>query len=50
MLMSFFNKISDKGRRRSAWTWGRGREGGGGWRGGEMSQTMYAYVNKLIIK
>jgi hypothetical protein len=24
-------------------------EGGGGEQGGEMAQTMYAYVNKLII-
>jgi hypothetical protein len=25
---------------------GRGREDGGGWQGGEMTQTMYAHVNK----
>jgi hypothetical protein len=39
-----FNKISDKGRTGSAWKEGgreRGRE-----TGGEMTQTMYAHVNK----
>jgi hypothetical protein len=29
---------------------GRGREGGGGGQGREMTQTMYAHVNKRIIK
>jgi hypothetical protein len=28
---------------------GRGVEGGEGWQGREMTQTMYAHVNKLII-
>jgi hypothetical protein len=27
----------------------RGKEGRGGGQGGEMTQTMYAYVNKWII-
>jgi GTPase involved in cell partitioning and DNA repair len=29
---------------------GGGGEGGGGGQGGEMTQTMYAHVNKLIKK
>jgi hypothetical protein len=28
----------------------KGREGGGGQKGGEMTQTMYAHVNKTIKK
>jgi hypothetical protein len=51
-LCLLFNKIRDKGRTDSAWKWGRewaGEEGGGG-QGGEMTQTMYAYVNKWVKK
>jgi hypothetical protein len=29
---------------------GVGGDGGGGWQGGEMAQTMYAHVNKFIKK
>jgi hypothetical protein len=40
-LCHFFNKINDKGRTGPAWNGvGRGRQGG------EMTQTMYACVNK----
>jgi hypothetical protein len=36
-----FNKIREKGRTGSAW-----KRGGGQGQGGEMTQTMYAHVNK----
>jgi hypothetical protein len=48
-LCLFFNKISDKGRTGPAWNWvgvESGRKGGEGGQGGEMTQTMYAHVNK----
>jgi hypothetical protein len=49
-LSLFFNKTSDKGRTGPAWNGGR-KEGevGGGGQWGEMTQTMYAHVNKRII-
>jgi hypothetical protein len=49
-LCLFFNKITEKGRTGPAWK-GRGERGEGWGRGhrGEMTQTMYAHVNKLII-
>jgi hypothetical protein len=40
-LYHFFNNISDNGRTGPAWGKGEGRE-----QGGEMTQTMYAHVNK----
>jgi hypothetical protein len=43
-LCLVFNKIRDKGTTGSAWK--GGGEGGGGGQGGEMTQTMYAHVNK----
>jgi hypothetical protein len=47
MLMSFLQQNPDKGRRRPAWNWGRvGGKGRGGEQGGEMTQTVYAHVNK----
>jgi hypothetical protein len=48
-LCLLFNKIGEKGRTGSAWKgggWGK-REGKGG-EGGEMTQTIYAHMNKLI--
>jgi hypothetical protein len=50
-LCLFINKIGEEGRRGSAWK-ARGVRGRGrGWgKGGEMAQTMYAYMNKLIKK
>jgi hypothetical protein len=43
-LYLLFNKIGEKGRTGSAWKReGRGREQGVG---GEMTQTMYAHMNK----
>jgi hypothetical protein len=50
-LSFFFNKTSDKVRTGPAWN-GEGKkgEGGGGGQGGEMTQTMYARVNKRIKK
>jgi hypothetical protein len=50
-LSLFFNKTSDKGR--TGPTWNRGGKGervGEGGKGGEMTQIMYAHVNKKIIK
>jgi hypothetical protein len=50
-LSLFFNKISDKGRTEPAWSWGgKGREDGRGGQGTELTQTMYAHVNKWIKK
>jgi hypothetical protein len=48
-LSLFFNKTSDKGRTGPAWN-GGGKEGedGGGGQEREMTQTMYAHVNKRI--
>jgi hypothetical protein len=50
-LCLFCNKTSDKDRTGPAWN-RRGREERGeeGGRGGEMTQTMYAHMNKRIIK
>jgi hypothetical protein len=46
-LCLFFNKISDKGRMGPAWNLRReGGEGLGERQGGEMTQTIYAHVNK----
>jgi hypothetical protein len=47
MLCLFFNKISGKGRTGSAWK--RGERLGEGGQRGEMTQKMYAHVNKKII-
>jgi hypothetical protein len=50
-LSLFFNKTSDKGRTGPAWnSRGKREESGGGGQRGEMTQTMYARVNKRIIK
>jgi hypothetical protein len=44
-LCLLFNKIGDKGRTGSAWKQGKWEgEGVGGGQGGEMTQTMYAYM------
>jgi hypothetical protein len=46
LLISLFNRTGEKCRTGSAWK-GGGRQGeGGGRAGGEMTQTMYAHVNK----
>jgi hypothetical protein len=46
----FFNKTSDKSRTQPAWNWGRKViEGGERDKGGEMTQIMYAHVNKRVI-
>jgi hypothetical protein len=50
-LCLLFNKIRDKGRTGSAWKRGEEEEQGGRWKqGGEITQTMYAHMNKGIIK
>jgi hypothetical protein len=53
-LCLLFNEIGEKGRTGSAWklggVWGRGGDRVAGCYGGEMTQTMYAHVNKLILK
>jgi hypothetical protein len=47
LLMSSLQQIGEKGRTVSAWKQsGVGEKGRGGWQGGEMTQTVYAYVNK----
>jgi hypothetical protein len=54
-LYSLFNKIRDKGKIISAWyrggKGGRGSRGKGGSGGkwGEMTQTLYAHMNKIKI-
>jgi hypothetical protein len=45
-LSLFFNKISDKGR--TGPDWNRGEKGEERGQRGEMTQTMYAHVNKRI--
>jgi hypothetical protein len=46
-LSLFFNKISDKGRKGPAWNCGgKGGKGGERGQGEEMTQTMYAHMNK----
>jgi hypothetical protein len=54
-LCLLFNKIGEEGRTGSAWKrrdWRGegGSKGGGGGQGGEMAQTVYAHMNKLIKK
>jgi hypothetical protein len=46
-LCLLFNKIGEKGRTGSAWKqgWWGGKDGGGR-QEGEMTQTMYAHMNK----
>jgi hypothetical protein len=48
-LFLLFNGTREKHRTVSAWNWGREEEDPGGGQEGEMTQTMYAHVNKLII-
>jgi hypothetical protein len=55
-LYSFFNKIRDKGKTVSAWKQGNGARRVKGWEkwrgrgeGGEMTQTLYAHMNKRYI-
>jgi hypothetical protein len=50
-LCLFFNKIRDKGRTGPAWNGvEEGRKGRGEGQGGDMTQTMYAHLNKLTKK
>jgi hypothetical protein len=49
IIAYFYSSTELEKKRRTGSAWkpaGRGGEGGGGGQGGEMTQTMYAHVNK----
>jgi hypothetical protein len=56
IVYTLFNKIRGKGKTVSAWSFGgrgdrkrAGGKGGGRGKGGEMTQTLYAHMNKRYI-